>query len=144
MATALGPREILVEVEVPAATGTTGQAYLKMPNPASGFALAGAAAVVRLDNRGRCEHVRVGVTGVAAAPYRARGVEDALAGHEPGDARLAEAAARAADGVAPNEDLHAGGAYRLHLARVLVRRALAAAVARAVAPRHGVRRAAGP
>jgi carbon-monoxide dehydrogenase medium subunit len=143
MATALEPGEILVEVEVPSTAGVTGGAYLKVPNPASGFALAGAAAVVRLDGRGQCEHVRVGVTGVAAVPYRARDVEEALAGRQPDAARLAEVAARAADGVTPNEDLHASGAYRLHLARVLVRRALAAAVARALAPRRGARRPAG-
>jgi carbon-monoxide dehydrogenase medium subunit len=142
MTTAAAADEMILAVTVPVQAGAAGQAYLKIPNPASGFALAGVAALVRLDG-GRYAHVRVGITGVAGAPYRARGVEDALAGREVSDALLAEAAARAADGVDPNDDLHASGAYRLHLARVLARRALAAAAERAAAPRRGPRAARG-
>jgi aerobic carbon-monoxide dehydrogenase medium subunit len=53
-------------------------------------------------------------------PMRARAAEEALAG----GASAAEAARLAADGTAPGEDMHAGRAYREHLARVLTRRAL--------------------
>jgi carbon-monoxide dehydrogenase medium subunit len=98
---------------------------------------------VRLDEAGRCTHVRVGVTGVGAAAYRATGVEAALEGREI-TADAIEAAARlAADGVTANEDLHAGAEYRLHLAQVLTKRALAAAVDRArIGPRRASRKGA--
>ena len=53
-------------------------------------------------------------------PLRARAAEAALAG----GADAAEAAALAADGTSPGEDIHADREYRRHLARVLTRRAL--------------------
>jgi carbon-monoxide dehydrogenase medium subunit len=136
MTTALRPGELLVEVSVPAPPARSGAAYLKMPNPASGFALCGVAAAMALDAGGRCAMVRVGVTGVAASAYRARSVEDAIRGREPTDEVLAAAASAAADGVEPNTDLHAGAEYRGHLARVLTRRALLLARDRAQARRR--------
>ncbi len=131
MTTAAQPNELLVEIHIPVGSGRTGTSYQKMPNPASGFAIAGVAAVVRLDGAWRCEHVRVGVTGVGAAAYRATGVEAALGGREPTAEAISAAARLAADGVTANEDLHASAEYRLHLAQVLARRALTAAVDRA-------------
>jgi carbon-monoxide dehydrogenase medium subunit len=131
MTTAIRPGEVLVDVAVPVRTGRLGASYQKMANPASGFALAGAAAVVGLDETGRCAHVRVGVTGVGPAAYRALAVEAALTGHEPSEDLIAQAAHAATDGVVANEDLHAGAEYRLHLGRVMTKRALTAAVERA-------------
>jgi carbon-monoxide dehydrogenase medium subunit len=127
MATAAQPGELLVEVSMPVLGKRAGSAYQKMQNPASGFAIAGVAAFMVLDDAGRCADVRVGVTGVAAAAYRATGVEQGLIGQEPTDERLAQAAAAASEGAQANEDLHASADYRLHLARVLTRRALVAA-----------------
>ncbi len=127
MATAGRPDELLIDISVPVAAPRTGAAYLKMPNPASGFALAGVAAAVVLDADGRCTGARVGITGVAPSPFRAKKVEQALSGRELTDDLLAEAAKTAADGVEVNADIYASGAYRRHLARVLTQRSLAAA-----------------
>jgi carbon-monoxide dehydrogenase medium subunit len=131
MTTAAQPDEIVVDVIVPSQPPRTGGAYQKMPNPASGFALAGAAAVVTLDAAGRCARVAVGMTGVGPAAYRAVAVEQALAGREPDDDLIAQAAQASVDGVTANEDIHAGADYRLHLGRVMAKRALLAAVERA-------------
>lgn len=139
MQTAVRPGEVLTGVEVEARRPRAGSAYLKIANPASGFAVAGAAAALALDEAGRCAHVRVGITGVAPVPYRAMAVEQALAGRAPDDAALAEAAALAADGVDAADDLYASADYRRHLARVLTRRALAAARDRAAPGRRGRR-----
>jgi carbon-monoxide dehydrogenase medium subunit len=136
MTTAAGPDELMTEIAIPAAPPRLGAAYLKMPNPASGFALAGVAAVIALDPAGRCAHVRVGVTGVASTAYRASGIETALGGPEPTDEALAHAAAAAADGVEANSDIHASSEYRMHLAGVLARRALTLARDRAMAVRR--------
>jgi carbon-monoxide dehydrogenase medium subunit len=60
---------------------------------------------------------------MGSAPLRARAVEAALAS----GASIEDAAVLAADDTEPVADMHADGAYRRHLARVLTRRALTAA-----------------
>jgi carbon-monoxide dehydrogenase medium subunit len=122
--TAVAPDEILVEVRVPATSRSV--AYVKTEQKASGFALAGVAAVVGPDG------VRVGVTGVAAVPYRASAVEQALSGRSsPTPDAIAAAAAHAADGVDMLGDMHASAEFRAHLAEVNTRRAIERALQRA-------------
>jgi carbon-monoxide dehydrogenase medium subunit len=119
---AVQPGEVLCEIRV-APTGRS-VAYVKSEQKASGFALCGVAVVIDADGR-----ARVGVTGVGAVPYRATGVEQALAGKPITDAAIAAAAAHAADGVDPLADIHASAEYRAHLARVNTARALTRALA---------------
>jgi len=64
--------------------------------------------------------VQVGLASMGATSLRASAVEEALAG----GAAAAAAAERAAEGTEPPGDVSASSAYRAHLARVLVRRAL--------------------
>jgi carbon-monoxide dehydrogenase medium subunit len=130
LTSAVGHDEVLTEVRLPVVPAGTGTAYLKFAHPASGFAVVGVAAWVRRGG-GRLIDVRVGVTGVGPAAYRARGVERALAGQAADDAVIAAAAEQAADGVDVNEDLFANESYRSHLARVFTKRALRAALERA-------------
>ncbi len=124
--TALKPGEILTEVRVRATGG--GVAYKKFRHPASGFAVVGVAAAVKVRG-GNIESAAVGITGVDSSAYRANNVEKALRG-KPASA-IAAAAQRAADGVSALGDNYASADFRKHLARVYTRRALEAAVARA-------------
>jgi carbon-monoxide dehydrogenase medium subunit len=119
--TALRPGEILTAVRV-RPTGPA-VAYEKFAQKASGFAVAGVAAVLS-DGP-----ARVAVTGVAAKAYRATAAEKALRKLSP--ASIDAAAERAADGVEPLGDLHASAEFRAHLAKVLARRALRRAATRA-------------
>jgi carbon-monoxide dehydrogenase medium subunit len=68
----------------------------------------------------------VALVNMGSTPLRAAAVESALAS----GASVADAAAHAADGTNAGSDIHASKAYREHLARVLVRRALEEAAAR--------------
>jgi carbon-monoxide dehydrogenase medium subunit len=63
---------------------------------------------------------RVGLTNVGPTPVRATAVEEALAS----GASVEEAAQHASDGLSPSGDLRASPEYKLHLARVLTRRAI--------------------
>jgi carbon-monoxide dehydrogenase medium subunit len=121
--TAVGPDEVLVEVRVPKHTGW-GHHYEKFHRVAQSWAIVGVAAVVRRDN-GSIGEARVGLTNMGATPVRAVAVEQALAGAAPG--AVAAAAEHAADGTSPPNDLNGKADYREHLARVLTRRAVAAA-----------------
>jgi carbon-monoxide dehydrogenase medium subunit len=131
MLTSMEGDEILTELRVPANPPRTGGAYLKVPQPASGFALTGVAAQVTLGDNDIVQQVAVGITGVASAAYRASATESALQGQAATAEAVSQAAARATDGVEALEDIHASAEYRLHLAQVYTRRALMRAIERA-------------
>lgn len=131
LTTALEPGEIVTEVRIAPCAAKTGSVYLKVPQPASGFAVVGVAAVVTLDAKGNCATVRVGVTGAAAKGFRAKATEAALVGKTPDANAIAQAATKAADGVDTLGDIFASAEYRAHLVQVYAKRALAKAVARA-------------
>ncbi|MDR7522760.1 MAG: FAD binding domain-containing protein [Armatimonadota bacterium] len=126
-ATALKPGEILTEVRIPLKPAIIGSAYRKMKHPASGFAIVGAAAVLRAGAKGQGPQVRLAFTGAAAHAFRARAVEAALAGQAMTEAAVKAAMERATEGVEMLEDLAADAAYRAHLVRVFGARALLAA-----------------
>jgi carbon-monoxide dehydrogenase medium subunit len=124
MQSAVQSNEILVEIRVPVTPKLV--AYVKFAQKASGFAIAGVAAVV--DKPGKT--VRIGITGVAPKAYRATAVEDALRGDSLGAEAIAAAAAKASDGVETLNDIHASAEFRAHLAIVNTRRALELASSR--------------
>ena len=115
--TALRPDEILTEISVPKATGA-GWSFQKFNRRAQDWAIVGVAAV-------RGDRPGIGLVNMGSVPLRATAAEQALAG----GASAAEAAARAAEGRDPPSDLNASSEYRVHLAQVLVRRALEEAAA---------------
>jgi carbon-monoxide dehydrogenase medium subunit len=132
LTTALGPDEILAEIQVDVPPARTGTAYLKVFQKASGFAIVGVAARVTLAADGRtCQIARIGITGVAAKAFRARGVEQALEGQAIDAAAIIAAAEHASDDVEALSDLHASGEYRLALTRVYTKRVLLRALTRA-------------
>jgi carbon-monoxide dehydrogenase medium subunit len=108
--TALGPRDVLTEIRVPAATGT----YLKFNRRAQDWATVGVA-VARTNG-----DVRVALTSMGPTPLRASAVEQALASGTAPE----EAAELAAEGTDPPSDTSGSADFRRHLARVLVKRAL--------------------
>jgi aerobic carbon-monoxide dehydrogenase medium subunit len=130
LTTALQPDEILTEIRLPVFAPRTGSAYEKFPNPASRYAIVGAAAVVTVDGNGVCQKASVGLNGVSGKPVAALGVEQALVGKRLTDQTIQEAAAKAADGLEPLGDIFASAVYRAHLAQVYTKRALARASGR--------------
>lgn len=115
MTTSLEPGEILTAVHVPAAPHG---AYVKFTRRAQDWAIIGVCAVV---NGGSA---RIGITGAGLHAVRATAAENAY------DGSNAEAAAGlAAEGLTPGSDVAGSAEYRLHLTKVLTRRALEEAVA---------------
>jgi carbon-monoxide dehydrogenase medium subunit len=129
--TALAPDELLTEIRIPAPSGSYGSAYRMLEQPASGFAIAGVAAVVGRSGGGsgdgEVDDVRVAVTGVGDHPYRATAVENALRGTKLGSAAIGSAVASITDGISVQGDIHADVAYRTAMAGVMARRALESA-----------------
>jgi carbon-monoxide dehydrogenase medium subunit len=115
--TSLEPDELLTEIRVPK-PAPGGWSFQKFTQRAIDWAIVGCAV-----SGGRVALVNMGGT-----PLRAAGVEAALAA----GASPADAAARAAEGTSAADDIRATRAYREHLARVLVSRALTEANSRSL------------
>ncbi|MDQ4036939.1 MAG: FAD binding domain-containing protein, partial [Actinomycetota bacterium] len=125
LTTAMADNEVLTEIRVPKHTGW-GSSYEKFSRVAQAWAMVGVAALVRRDD-GPIAEARIGLTNMGPTPIRATAVEQALAGAENDDA-VASAAAHAGAGAAPGSDLNAQADYRTHLATVLTKRAVLAAI----------------
>jgi carbon-monoxide dehydrogenase medium subunit len=128
--TALESDEILTEVRIQRPAAGTGCAFEEVARRHGDFAMVGAAAVVRLDDR-KIVDARVVLTGVSGTPVSAIEVEATLAGADPTEDAFAEAAEQAAKALSPPADVHGSSAYRRHLAAVLIRRTLKVAARRA-------------
>ncbi|MGH7525695.1 MAG: FAD binding domain-containing protein [Gemmatimonadales bacterium] len=136
LSTALQPDELLTEIRIPPRAARSGAAFVEVARRHGDFALVGVAAEVVLDRNGACSAARVVLLSVGDGPVVATHAMGALAGRSPDAAAIDDAARIAAEkDVDPPGDLHASSAYRRHLARVLVGRALGTAVERAIARR---------
>lgn len=117
--TVLGDDELIVSLHLPAPEGTR-SVYLKAMDRASfAFALVGVAAALRFSGR-RVVHARIVLCGVAPIPWRAPAAERALIGGDLSEAALERAASAALEDAVPL----AKNAYKLPLARALLKRAL--------------------
>jgi carbon-monoxide dehydrogenase medium subunit len=129
MEVALEPDELVRAVCIPQSHAVT-CAYRRQERDASGYALAGAAAQLRLSG-GLMEDVRVGVTGVASRSFRAGLMEERLRGKDVRREEIVAAASGITRGREVIEDSFASAEYRSWLAEVVAVRAVLAAVARA-------------
>ncbi len=130
--TALHPDEILTEIRIPKAAPRSGGAYLKLERKVGDFAIAGVAATVRLDDKGKIASAGIGLTNVGITAIRARDAEDGLRGQTPDDKAFAAAGAAAAKAAQPVSDLRGPADYKRDVVRVLTQRALKKAIARAM------------
>jgi len=113
--TALASDEMLTEIRVPKMQGA-GWNFQKFNRRAQDWAIVGVAAWRRNGDSG------IGLVNMGSTPILASSVSNALAQ----GASVEDAAQLAADDAEPQRDLNASPEYRVHLAKVLVRRALEA------------------
>ena len=132
MSTALAENEVVTAIVVPVAARGQGSAYVKFPHPASRYAVIGVAASVTM-SKNECAAARVALGGLLPRATRARAVEKALTGKSLDAAAIAAAAAQVASDLGNDVtgDIFASAAYRAAVAPVYVKRAIAAAAARA-------------
>ena len=115
--TAIEPGELLTEIQVPKPAKPSAWSFQKFNKRAIDFAIVGVAV----------QGGNVALINMGSTPLRASAVESAIAS----GASVEDAAALAAEGTSAGSDIHGSKAYREHLARVLVRRALVEAASRA-------------
>jgi CO/xanthine dehydrogenase FAD-binding subunit len=125
--------ELCTAVLLPPPGERCGSAYVRLEyRRAMEIAVVGAAAAVVLDDAGAIVNARVALAAVAPTIIEVGGIEDRVAGRpldDDGRAAVAEAASAQAS---PISDMRASDAYRRHTVGVMARRAVDAAVRRAL------------
>jgi carbon-monoxide dehydrogenase medium subunit len=130
LTTSLAPDELLTGVSLPLPGRRHGHAFVEFARRHGDFAIVAVSALVALDARGSIADAAIAISGLGPAPARLPEVERAVSGQRP-DAALFRSAASHADKLDAMADPYVTADYRRHLARVLIRRALEQATARA-------------
>jgi carbon-monoxide dehydrogenase medium subunit len=129
--TVLGPADIVTAIEVSPLASGAGDASLRQGGRVSlSLPMASAAAVVVMDGP-ICRKATVALGAVAPTPIVAAGIGEVVAGGELDEKALQAAGERAAAAAVPIDDIRATREYRLELVKVLTRRVLQKAAARA-------------
>lgn len=123
LTTELMPEEILTEIHV-SLSQFNGYAFEEFSRRHGDFALAAAACLLSLGETGKIENARLVLGGVEAVPLLAEEAMRFLKGKSLSDETLERAVELAVIDADPDTDLHASKEYRLHLAKVLTRKAL--------------------
>src|SRR3990172_6501733 len=114
--TAIAANEILTEIRIPLPPSGSGTAYVKLPHPASGYAVVSAAVLVTRQSSGSCAWARVAVGGLGSGPVRALATETELQGKPLTAQVVAAAAAKAAGNTNPMDDAYADAEDKRHMA----------------------------
>ncbi len=131
--TVLAPDELLVELVVPNPGPHSGGNYLRhTPRRELDIAVVGVASQLTLAN-GVCTKARIALAAVAPVPLRATAAEQALQGQAVTQDLIKRAADLAVEAARPISDQRGSADFRRHLVRVLTRRTLTTALARASA-----------
>jgi carbon-monoxide dehydrogenase medium subunit len=125
------PDELLTWVRVPALAADEGWGFIEIAQRHGDFAMAGAAATLRLDAAGRVAEARAGVLAVADTPVVVDTAE--LLGRLPTDAVVRDWARSVTAGLRPAEDPD----FRRRLASTVLERAMIRALARCREVRGG-------
>ncbi len=129
--TALQPDELLVEIAFPPLPSGAGWSFTEFARRHGDYALIGVAAWVALDDRNLCREARLVYLNAGNGPIDARSAARLLHGREISLEAIEAAAAAADREIDPTGNVHCTPAYQRHLARVVTRRALQQAAARA-------------
>jgi carbon-monoxide dehydrogenase medium subunit len=131
-ATVLNDGELLTEFAIPKPPPRTGSVYRRhTPRKALDLAMVGVAVSVTMGPDDTIQQARIALGAVAPVIYRVAEAEALLAGNAPSEQLFEEAGQLAADSTRPISDVRGSADYRREITRVLTRRCLAEAVARA-------------
>lgn len=127
---AMADDEILTEIRIPKPKSGSGGAYTKLERKVGDYAISAAAVQLRLDS-GSIAEARIGLTNVSAVPMRAKNAESELVGKPVSDGVIEAAGKAAAAECDPSPDLRGSVEYKRDVTRVMVKRSLQTAIARA-------------
>jgi len=130
--TALEPDEILVEIELPFMSERTGWSFMEVAPRAGDYALMGVAALVTLDENGKCVGAKLVYLNAGEGPVDAKEAAQILHSEEFTDELIESVAAHASEKeINPFGNVHTSPEFQRHLANVLTKKALKQAMQRA-------------
>ena len=130
--TDLGPSEMLIEIELPSQPARTGWSFMEVAPRAGDYALMGVAALVTLDEQGKCESGKLVYLNAGDGPVDAKDAANLLQDEIISDELIDNVAVMASEQeIHPFGNIHASPEFQRHLAKVLTKRALQQAMLRA-------------
>jgi len=136
----IGPRknilkkdEILTEIQIPISNCAYGTGFEKMTRNSEDLALVNAAAFVEVDSDNNVKKVKVVLGAVASTAVRAKQFEEVLIGlklYE--NDNLDKLSELVAESISPISDIRCNKEYRVHVSKILAKRAILKAYQRAV------------
>ena len=130
MTTALAPDELLTAIRLALWPKPHGYCFTETARRRGDFAIAAVSVLLTLDSTGAIDRAAIAVSGLMPVPLRLTAAETMLRGQMPGHEAFRAVAANAAT-LDAMEDPYASAAYRRHLARILLYRAMETAAQRA-------------
>jgi carbon-monoxide dehydrogenase medium subunit len=132
--TALEADEILVEIELPFMPSHTGWSFMEVAPRAGDYAMMGVAALVTVDESGKCIRAKLVYLNAGEGPIDAKEAANLLEGESLNDTLIEEAAVTASEKeINPFGNMHASADFQRHLAKVLTKKTLRVALQRATA-----------
>src|SRR6266498_142364 len=130
--TDLAPGEMLVEIELPSQPSRTGWSFMEVAPRAGDYALMGVAALLTLDEAGKCKAAKLVYLNAGDGPVDAKQAAQLLQNELMSDKLIDEACSIASEQeINPFGNIHASPEFQRHLAKVLTRKALMQAIQRA-------------
>jgi carbon-monoxide dehydrogenase medium subunit len=130
--TALAPDEILTEIEIPCDAPRTGWSFMEVAPRAGDYAMMGVAALVTLDESGKCKVAKLVYLNAGDGPVDAIEAAKSLEGEKLNEKLFESAAVHASEKeINPFGNIHASADFQRHLAKVLTQKALKQATQRA-------------
>jgi len=130
--TALTSDEILVEIELPVMPPRTGWSFMEVSPRVGDYALMGVAALVILEEDGKCKKAKLVYLNAGDGPVDAKEAAKKLEDLQLNDSLIESAAKLASEKeITPFGNVHASPEFQRHLANVLTKKALVKAVKRA-------------
>ncbi len=117
--TALGPRDVLTAIRIPAATKDTRTGFAELARRHGDYAIVGLAASAKASGKG-LKDLRLAYFGVGSTPVRAKKAEALVAA-----GKIDEATSIVAKELDPSDDVQATAKVKKHLAGVLLKRVAA-------------------
>lgn len=124
--TALGPAEIVTAVTITPPAVKHAGCFVKLGRYRGEDLAQASVAVLALENH----RYRLSFGSVAPVPIRAKNIEALLAGHPPDPGLINAAQELVPQEITPITDIRASKEYRLHMVKIMFKRAIRAAVAR--------------